>query len=588
VPTNQEIATTLRRVAAVFEVIDSDFFRTRAYQNAANAIENLTISAYDLFEQKKLTEIPGVGPNIANHLDELFVKGKSSHFEREMKRVPAGMFGLLGVRGIGPKIAYRLSKKFHLRFEKTAKNDLLKLIKENKLTGMEGFGDKLIAKLKTSIDNQFNKKVRMLQSEAYPIADKLISYLKAIPLVKTAQPLGSIRRRLSTVGDIDIAICTNSPSNVMPEVLKYPEISKVISQGEAVTRIKLKSGHEVDLKIGRVRQWGSLLQHYTGSKLHNISLRTFAATKSLSLSEHGIKNVKSNKIYLAKDEKEFYKKLNLPYIPPELREGEEEIEWAKENHIPNLVEISDIKGDLHLHTSFDFPTSHDLGVSSVREMLKTAHQLGYQYLGLSDHNPKFNDLSVSQKKKILDKRKLWIRSEKQEYEKTVKSNKIKILIGLEIDIRKDGELALQEELLKDLDYAIVSIHSSFDLSKDENTTRIIKALSHPKASILGHPTGRLINQRDSIKADWLRIIDFCKAQGKILEVNASPQRLDLPDDLVKLAIRSGVKICINSDSHDVNQMANLLSGVYVARRGWATKNNVVNTFSFTDLLKMLK
>ena len=587
-PTNQEIATTLRRVAAVFEVIDSDFFRTRAYQNAANAIENLTISAHDLFEQKKLTEIPGVGPNIANHLEELFTKGKSSHFEREMNRVPSGMFGLLGIRGIGPKIAFKLAKKFALQSEATAKRDLLKLIKENKLEGLDGFGDKLIAKLKTSIDNQFNKKVRMLQSEAYPIADRFLSYIKNLPRVKMAEPLGSIRRRLSTVGDIDIAICTNSPGKVIPGILRYPEIYKVISQGEAVVRVKLRSGHEVDLKVGKTNEWGSLLQHYTGSKLHNISLRTYAASKNLSLSEHGIKNLKNNKIYFAKDEKTFYHKLNLPYIPPELREGEEELELAKENHIPELVESADLKGDLHLHSSFDFSTSHDLGTSSLVEILKQAAILGYQYIGITDHNPKFNGLSIAQKKKILDKRRMWIKSEIHEYEKIVKSNKIKILIGLEIDIRKDGDLALEDELFKDLDYSIVSIHSFFELSREENTARIIKALSHPKAVILGHPTGRLINQRESIQADWLRIIDFCKVNRKILEVNASPQRLDLPDDLVKLAVRSGVKISINSDSHHVEQMSHLASGIFVARRGWATKNDVINTFSFFDLLKMLK
>lgn len=576
--TNQQVANQLRRVAAVFEVIDADFFRTRAYQNAANAIENLTISAHDLFEQKKLTEIPGVGPNIANHLEELFTKGKSSHFEREMKRVPAGMFGLLGIRGIGPKIAFKLAKKFSLLSEATAKKDLLKLIKEKKL----------ITKLKTSIDNQFNKKVRMLQSEAYPIAERFLSYINRLPQVKTAQPLGSIRRRLSTIGDIDIAICATNPSKAMSEVLKYPEIHKTISNGNAVARVKLISGHEVDLKFGRPNEWGSLLHHYTGSKLHNIALRTYAASKSLSLSEHGIKNLKTNKIYLAKDETAFYKKLGLPYIPPELREGEEEIVWAKENHIPKLIESSDIKGDLHLHSSFNFPTSHDLGSASLKEILKQATALGYEYIGLTDHNPKFKDLTITQKKKILDKRIMWIKTELDEYEKIVKNNKIKVLIGLEINIRKDGSLALEDELFENLDYSVVSIHSSFELSKEENTARIIKALSHPKAAILGHPTGRLINQRESIQADWLRIIDFCKVNKKILEVNASPQRLDLPDDLVKLAVRSGVKICINSDSHDVQQMPHLVSGVFVARRGWATKNDVVNTLSFTDLIKMLK
>lgn len=586
--TNAQVALLLRRVASVFEVIDDDFFRTRAYQNAANAIENLTISARDLYQQGKLTEIPGVGVTIAGHLEELFKKGKVKYFDSELKRVPQGMFGLLGIRGVGPKISYKLSKHFKLKTEKTAKKELLVLINQGKLAGLEGFGEKLIEKIKTSIQNEYKGKVRMLTSEANQIANNFLDFLRSKKDIKDVQPLGSLRRHVSTVGDIDIAICSSKPEKSREQALKYPEINKIISSGENASRVQLKSGHEVDIKIGTPLEWGSLLQHYTGSKMHNIALRTYALSKNLSLSEHGIKNLKNGHIYSVKNETDFYHRLSLPYIPPELREGEEEIEWAKDGHVPDLINLDDIKGDLHLHTNFDYPTSHDLGSSPLSAILDYATNHKYQYLGLTDHNPKFKDLSLSDKKKILDKRRLWINRETDEYEKLVKTPIPKILVGLEIDIRSDGDLALEGELLDSLDYAIISVHSSFEKSKEENTARILKALSHPKALILGHPTGRLINQRDSIQADWLRIIDFCKKEGKVLEINSSPSRLDLPDDLVKIAIRSGVKVVINTDSHEISQMSQMEYGVNVARRGWVTKKDCINALNYTDLIKLIK
>lgn len=581
--TNAEIAKLLRRVAAVFEIKDDDFFRTRAYQNAANAVENLTISARDLWEQGKLTEIPGVGPNLTQHLEELFKTGRVRHFETEMKRVPGGMFALLNIRGIGPKTAYKIATKFKLNDEKTALEKVKQLIVAGKLSTLPGFGEKREQEIKTSIESHFAKEERMLLSEALLVSQGFLDYLVTIEGVICAEPLGSLRRRVATVGDIDLAICTDKPEEVMETVLKYKEINKVISSGESVSRVQLKSGHEIDIKLSSPSEWGSLLQHYTGSKLHNILLRTHALEKQFSLSEHGIKDQKTDKIYQAKTEDNFYEHLGLPYIPPELREGEEELELAKKNQIPKLIELSDMKGDLHVHSDFVYDTSHDLGRSSLGELLDKARDLGYEYLGLSDHNPKFRELNITHKKKILQERKSKLITQYKEYENSVKTRVPKILIGLEIDIRKDGELALEDELINDLDYAIVSVHSSFELSKDENTKRIIRALSHPKAIILGHPTGRMLNQREGIEADWLAIIDYCKTNKKFLEINASPTRLDLPDDLIKIAVRSGVRLCINTDSHEANHLDFMKFGVWTARRGWATGKDIINTYSYEDL-----
>ncbi len=587
--TNNEIAKTLKRVAAVFEVKDEDFFRTRAYQNAANAIENLTISARDLWEQNKLDEIPSVGPNLAGHLAELFKTGKVRHFDHELKRVPQGMFALLNIRGVGPKTAYKIAMKYKLTDEKTALTKVNSLIKDGKLKDLPGFGEKLQQKIKTSIKSQFRKKnkTRMLFTQALPIANAFLAYLINIPSVVVAQPLGSIRRRVATIGDIDLAICTEKPKIVMEDVLKYPQINKVISSGEAVSRVQLKSGHEIDIKLATPGEWGSLLQHYTGSKLHNIQLRSYAKEKHFSLSEHGIKNTKTGKLYQAKDEEKFYEYLGLPYLPPELREGEEELELAKKNMIPQLVELADIKGDLHLHSDFKFASSHDLGVTPLSFLLDKARELNYEYIGISDHNPKYKGLTLDKKRKIIEDRNKYLREEYSKYENRVKTRVPKLLIGLEVDIRSDGELALDDKLIGLVDYAIVSVHSSFDLSLEINTKRIISALNHPKALILGHPTGRLLNQREGIQAAWVEIVNYCLENRKILEINAAPERLDLPDDLVKIAVRKGVNLCINTDSHEVKQMNFMEYGVWTARRGWCQKANVINTYSWEKLQQVL-
>ena len=586
--TNADIDKLLHRVDAVYEVKDKDFFRARAYENAANAVENLTISAHDLWEQGKLTEIPGVGENLADHLDELMKTGRVKHFDAEFKRVPAGMFSLLAMRGVGPKIAYRIAKKFKLNDERTTLVQIKKLIAAGKLADLPGLGEKMQAKIKTSIESSFVKDERLLFSEAVPISTDFIAYIKKIPSVVNTEPLGSLRRHTTTVGDIDIGIATNKPKETIEAVLKYPQIQKEISSGESLARVQLKTGHEVDIKLCSPGEWGSLLQHYTGSKLHNIALRSFALEKHLSLSEHGIKDLRTKKIFQARDEKAFYGHLGLPLIPPELREGEEELNYAKKNEIPPLVEFGDIRGDLHLHSDFDFESSHDMGQSPLSNYLDKARNLGYEYLGLSDHNPKYHGLTLTDKKKIIEARKKYLTTQYQEYEKLVKTRVPKLFVGLEIDIRSDGELALEDELLQGLDYAIVSVHNAFDLAKEENTNRLIKALSHPKAIILGHPTARRLNKRSGIDVDWEKVFNFCKANSKVMEVNAAPDRLDLPDDLVKMAIGNGVKVVIDTDSHQVSNMDFMRYGVWTARRGWCQKSDVINTYGLADLEKVLK
>lgn len=583
---NAETARLLERVGAVFRVKEGDSFRSKAYFNAAVAVANLAEPIGELYDKNKLEGIPGIGEGLKKYLGEYIRTGKVRHFEAQFKKVPAGMFALMDIRGIGPVTAYKIAKKFKLNDEKKAQEQLKKLVERGKITEISGFKEKTTAKIKRALDIKAGGKRRMLLAEVLPLAEKFIEYLKRSPLVQEAEPLGSLRRKVSTIGDIDMAISTPKPSEAMKYALEYPEISNVITRGDKVSHVKLKMGYEMDIKISLPSQWGSLLQHYTGSKLHNIKLRTRTLSRGMSLSEYGIKKGKT--LHKFKTEKDFYAYLGLPLIPPELREDRGEIEKAVKKDIPHLIGLDDIRGDLHVHSDFDFSSSHDIGESPLAEIFSKAAKLKYQYIGFADHNPKYLGLSENEKEKILLKRKKYLLEQLQAYENKVKNRTIYLLIGMEVDIRPDGKRAISDKLMDQLDYAIVSVHSSFSLSAQENTERILDGLDHPKALILGHPTGRKLNQRDSIQANWDQIFDYCAKNKKMIEINADPVRLDLPDELIKEALKYGVKFIINTDSHHYSHLDFMKFGVWQAMRGWATAKDVVNTYPYKDLLKVLE
>jgi len=582
---NQETAQLLKKVAAVFRVFEGYSFRVRAYENAAVSIENLNQPLEEIWRDGKLDSVPGLGENLVSHLSEYLSTGKAKHFESQFKKVPQGMFALMNIRGIGAITAYKIAKKFKLNDSDKAIDQLKSLIKEGKLIQIKSFKEKTVDKITKALETKATGKGRLLLSEALAIAGRYLDYLKTSPLVIEAETLGSLRRRLSTVGDIDIALSTKDPDGAMKHVLNYPEIKAIITSGDKVSHVKLKNGIEVDIKISLPENWGSLLQHYTGSKLHNIKLRSLSKQTGLSLSEYGIK--KGKKTIAFDNEKSFYNFLKLDYIPPEIREDKGEIEASLKHKLPKIISEKDIKGDLHIHSDFYFPSSHDLGVSAMDEIVGFAIENNYEYIGFADHNPKFMGLSEKQKSKIIDARKLYLQDNFRACEKEMKNRTLNLLIGMEVDIRPDGSLALSDSLMEKLDYAIVSIHSSFDMTQEANTKRILNALSHKKALILGHPTGRLLNEREQISVDWEKIFEFCSKNNKLVEINAYPQRLDLPDDLIRLALNHKTKLIINTDSHAADQLSFMKYGVWQAKRGWATKRDVVNTFSFEDLRMLL-
>jgi len=598
---NKEVAELLRKVAAAYTVKDENKYKFQiiAYQRAADGIEHSSSEVKDLWDEGKISEIAGIGPSIEAHLDELFKKGEVKHFQTIFKGLPQAMFEMLKIPGVGPKTAFKLCKELKISQKQDAIPKLEEAIKLGKIRTIEGLGEVSEKKILKGIQELSRKTERILLPIASKIATEMIFYLKQCKDVLRADPLGSLRRQCSTIGDIDIAVASNNSKAVIEHFKKFPNKKRILEAGERTASLIHTSGYQIDLMIQPLSAYGALLQHFTGSKHHNIKLREIALKKGYSLSEYGIRPIKKGekleigsekeerpkgKLMEFATEEEFYHFLGMEWIPPELREDTGEIEASLLKSLPKLVEIKDIKGDLHLHSNFPIEPSHDLGENSAEVMIQKAKSLGYDYLAFTEHNP---SLSQHSERQILS----LLRSKKEYFEQLniSRTNKlsIKLFNGLEIDIKPDGSLAIPNEGFKYLDFAIVSIHSSFNMSKEQMTERILKALSYPKAKILGHPTGRKLNERESYEADWEKIFKFCKQNNKFLEISAYPDRLDLPDFLVREAIKIGVKMVISTDSHEVSQMDFMTFGVAVARRGWATKEVILNTLPYEEIKKFL-
>lgn len=584
--TNQEIAELFRRVAAVYSLQNIEPFRTQAYLSAAASIEQFAAPLKEMWEAEKLEEVPGIGQKFCTYLDELFRTGTVERLVKILKSEPAGMYPLLDISGIGPKTAYKLAHTFHLNNTETAVEEVHEAAQAGKIRTLPGFSEVSEQKILQAIEQHLKQKEhRILLNEAQVVAEDVLSYIRRSDLHLKSEVLGSLRRHVPTVGGIDIAVATGKPQEFMDYLLKFPHIRKIISSGPKTTSFVHTSGLQIDVKTQFSIQWGSMLQHYTGSKLHNIHLRTLAKEKGMSLSENGI--LENEKLRQFDDEAEFYTALGLDFIPPELREDQGEIEAARTHQLPKLVELKDIRGDLHIHTNLTFPSSHDSGENSIAEILELAEKKGYEFIGFSDHNPKQAGLSAAERLAVVKKRNQRIDEEVEKYHQHHSKMPL-VLKGLEVDILPNGELALENEALELLDYAIVSLHSQFQLSREAMTKRVLKGLAHPKAKIFGHPTGRIIEYRPEIECDWQEVFTYCAQHGKFLEINSSPQRLDLPPPLIKEAIRAGASCIINTDSHHLSNLEFMQYGIWMAKRGWAEAKHIVNTWPTKEVIRRLK
>ena len=509
--TNLEIAKLLRKMAAAYKVLKENRFKVVAYENAATSVEHATSELKDLWDDGKLDSIPGLGPSITSHLDEIFKTGHSKHIDQTLNKVK-------------PEVLEKIDKKFA-------------------------------------------KERRMTLPEADGIAEEIIAYLS-----EKVEKLGSLRRQVATIGDIDLAVATNEPEKNLEKFVNFPQKTAIIEKGPKGASILLGGGRQVDLRVAKPEEYGAMLQYFTGSKYHNIKLRELALKKHLTLNEYGI----NKKTF--RTEKELYNFLGLDYIPPELREDNGEIQAASEHKLPKLVELKDIKGDLQTHSNFDLETSHDSGANSIEEMQTEAKKLGYEYIAMTNHNP-------SSKTDILGK----IKAQSIYIEKLNSSTKsVRILNLLEMDIKPDGNVPVPSESLNFLDGCLVSIHSSFNLDKDKMTERVLQGLSNPVARIFAHPTGRLLNKREGYELNWDKIFAFCLEHNKALEINAYPERLDLPDILVREAVKKNVLLSLGTDSHQKEDLVNMKYGVAVARRGWAEEKNIINTWNYDKILNWMR
>lgn len=563
--TNLQIAELLRNVASAYQFKDQNKYKFQiiAYNRAADSVEHATSELKDLWDDGKLDDVPSIGASIAKHLDEIFKTGKSTHFEELMKDIPQDAFKLMVLPKVGLKTAMKMIAEL-------PKSELKQKIDE---------ADKMMSKVK-----------RHLLPYAENIASEVMEWLKEGGNIDDIDTLGSLRRKAATVGDIDIAVATNKPELVMKRFVDYPKKQKIIEQGEHTASLLLPNNVQVDLLVMEPERYGSALQHFTGSKFHNIALREHAKKLGFSLNEYGAQDIskpKSKRLSF-KNEKDFYNFLKLDYVEPELREDTGEIERALQNKLPNLIKPEYIKGDLQIHSNFDIETSHDLGINSMQEIVKRAQELNYEYLAFTEHNPSKKGHNETQIVDLLKKKQEYVGQLNYSRESSGEKRIPKVFNSLEIDMNKDGTLPVPDSGLETLDFALVSIHSVFDLNRNDMTNRIINALSHPKVKIFAHPTGRKINEREGVEINWEKVFAFCLEHNKWIEINADPMRLDLPDSLVRDAVKLGIKLTLGTDTHSINMMDNMKYGINVARRGWATKKDVINCLSLEEFEKELK
>ncbi|MEK7168404.1 MAG: PHP domain-containing protein [Patescibacteria group bacterium] len=551
--TNLQIAELLRNVASAYQYQDQNKYKFQiiAYNRAADSVEHATSELKDLWDNGKLEQVPSIGLSISKHLDEIFRTGKSTHFEELMKDIPKDAFTLMILPKVGLKTAMKMIAEL-------PKSELKQKIDE---------AERIISKVK-----------RHLLPYAENIASEVMEWLKEGGNIENIDTLGSLRRKAATVGDIDIAVATNKPDLVINRFVDYPKKQKIIEKGTKTASILLPNNVQVDILVTEPKAYGNALQHFTGSKNHNIALREHSLKMNYSMSEHGIKNIKTGKTIGIKTEEDLYKLLDLDYIEPELREGTGEIKAAVNHSLPKLISLEDVKGDLQIHSNFDIETSHDIGANSMEEIADRAKELGYEYIAFTEHNPSKKGHSLERIIELLKRKEEYIRENNW---------RIKVFNSLEIDINKDGSLSVPDAGLETLDFALVSIHGSFDLPRVDQTRRVLNALSHPKVKIFAHPTARKINERESVELDWPKIFDFCLKNSKWIEINADPMRLDLPDTLVRDAVKLGVKLTLGTDTHEVSMMGNMKYGVNVARRGWAEKKDIVNTLPLIDLINLI-
>ncbi len=578
--TNQEIAKVLYEIGEYLEM-QGVVFKPRAYEKVAETIESLQEEVADIYRRgglKAIEDISGVGVSIAEKIEELIKTGKLKYYEDLKKKTPVDLSSLTQVQGLGPRKIKALYQKLKIR----NLADLEKAAKAGKIARLEGFGPKSEENILKGLKFVKSSGGRFALGSVLPDILAIRDKLKKLEEVKRIEMAGSVRRRKETVGDADLLVISDKPKPVMDYFVSLPEAARVLAHGETKSAITLKNGMNVDVRVVPEESYGAALSYFTGSKDHNVMLRQIAIKKGYTLNEYGLFRGKAGakgRLVAGRSEEEIYKALDMSYIEPEMREMRGEIELAQKNKLPKLISYGDLKGDLQIQTSWTD------GDNSLEEMMNAAIKNGLKYIAITDHTKRLAMARGLDEKRIIQQMK-----EIDELNKRLKMRgaRFTILKGTECDILQDGSLDLPDRILAKLDVVGVSVHSLFNLSRREQTERIKKAMRNPNVDILFHPTGRLIQRREPYDADMDEIIKTASETGTILEINGSPDRLDLKDEYIKKCVEAGVKMTIDSDAHNIPHMGVAVYGVAQARRGWATKNDIINAWPVEKMLSFLK
>jgi DNA polymerase (family 10) len=568
---NTAIAKVFSDIADLLELKGENQFKIRAYQKAVRAIEHYPKEIRIMVDEgEDLKSIPGVGDAIAKKTTELVETGKLEYYEKLKAEFPEGIINLLDIPGIGPKTANKLCSELGI----TSVDSLEQAIKDGRVARLFRLGEKTANNILQQIEASRRKDQRIPIGEALPTAEEILRALNPVPGVRNLTYAGSLRRFRETLGDIDLMGTAENPQKVMDTFVSLPIVGQVLVQGPTKSSVIVSGGLQVDLRMVEHEAFGSLLQYFTGSKQHNISLRERGRRQGLKLSEYGITDITTDKLEKFADEENFYRRLGLQYIPPELREAQGEIEKAEQGTLPKLVELSDIKGDLHIHT--DWSDGHN----SIEEMALAAKKLGYQYIAITEHS---GGRGIAHG---LDIERL-----RQQIEEIKKVNEhrdgIQVFSGIEVDIRADGSLDLPHEILAGLDIVIAAVHSAMNQNEEKMTRRVLSAVDNPDVNIIAHPTCRLLGEREPIAIDLEAVFRAAAKNNKIMEINAMPDRLDLNDVHAFRARELGVKLAIGTDAHDVSHLDFMRFGVGVARRAWCEPQHILNTLPLADIFTIL-
>ncbi|MDD3620045.1 MAG: DNA polymerase/3'-5' exonuclease PolX [Desulfobulbaceae bacterium] len=567
---NADVAEIFNRIGDLLDIKGDNPFRIRAYRDGARTVSELSRSVAEMVEgEEDLKALPGIGKDLAAKIEEIVRTGSLSFLEKLEEEIPAGLVELLRISGLGPRKINALYTKLGI----TSLAQLREAVSRQKIRDLEGFGEKTEQNIRKELDRLAASARRIKLSTADEIARPLLAYLREIKGVRLAEIAGSYRRRMETVGDLDILVVHVSGSPVMERFLDYDDVQSVVSHGPTRSSALLKSGVQVDLRAVGAESYGAALLYFTGSKAHNIAVRRIAVKNDLKINEYGV--FKGKKRVAGRTEEGVYKQVGLPFIPPELREDRGEIEAAAQDRLPNLLTLGDIRGDLHAHT-----TRTD-GHAGLEEMALAARERGYEYLGITEHSRHVTVAGGLD----ADELRAHIRDIDRLNEQL---EGIILLKGIEVDILEDGSLDLPGDVLRELDYTVCSVHSRFNLARDRQTARIIRAMDNPCFHILGHPSGRLINERPPYDIDMEQVIRAAAAKGCFMELNAHPDRLDLNDIHLKLARELGVKVAISTDAHSTEGLNSMRFGIWQARRGWLEPGDVLNTRSWPELKKIFR